>query len=139
MSFRFLLEFRIEGSAANWLPSARGSIALSCVPALILLHPFLQTLAPDVKATQEAKLAELRKVADAHAHSELERKLALRYHKIKFFGEQVVHRDSAVACFAHQPTFLSLSEQCAKMICGSKCQTYVSVSLLLGNEIDRNR
>jgi hypothetical protein len=79
----------------------------------------MQTLAPDVKAKQEAKLAELRKVADAHAHSELERKLALRYHKIKFFGEQVIHLHSAVACFAHQPTFrsLSLSRQCTKMIC----------------------
>lgn len=47
----------------------------------------MQTLAPDVKATQEAKLAELRKVVDAHAQSDLERKLAVRYHKIKFFGE----------------------------------------------------
>eukprot|EP00243_Klebsormidium_subtile_P002464 TRINITY_DN148_c0_g1_i1.p1 TRINITY_DN148_c0_g1~~TRINITY_DN148_c0_g1_i1.p1 ORF type:complete len:388 (-),score=105.55 TRINITY_DN148_c0_g1_i1:65-1228(-) len=50
------------------------------------------TLAPDVKATQEAKLAELRKVVDAHAQSDLERKLAVRYHKIKFFERRKVER-----------------------------------------------
>ncbi|GAQ91534.1 hypothetical protein KFL_008020040 [Klebsormidium nitens] len=50
------------------------------------------TLAPDIKATQEAKLAELRKVVDAHAQSDLERKLAVRYHKIKFFERRKVER-----------------------------------------------
>lgn len=52
--------------------------------ALLLLHPHPQPdLDPKMRARQEAKLEELRGAAAEAARKELERKYALRYHKVR--------------------------------------------------------
>ena len=45
-----------------------------------------------MRARQEAKLAELREQAAEHARKELERKYALRYHKVRFFERVKLER-----------------------------------------------
>ncbi|KAL2621580.1 hypothetical protein R1flu_001785 [Riccia fluitans] len=49
-------------------------------------------LAEEVKDAQEVRLEDLKKQAEQHARSELERKMALRYRRIKFFERRKIER-----------------------------------------------
>lgn len=46
----------------------------------------------EVKDAQQKRLDDLKKQAEFHAHAELERKLALRYRKVKFFERRKIER-----------------------------------------------
>ncbi len=46
----------------------------------------MQVLPAEVKDAQQKKLEELKQQSDVHFRIELERKMALRYRKVKFFG-----------------------------------------------------
>jgi hypothetical protein len=46
----------------------------------------VQVLPAEVKDAQKKKLEELKQQSDVHFRIELERKMALRYRKVKFFG-----------------------------------------------------
>ena len=58
-------------------------------PSLLSTQPDLD---PKARAKQEARLAELRASSGAHARSELERKYATRYHKVRFFERVKLER-----------------------------------------------
>ncbi|XP_057871602.2 rRNA-processing protein EFG1 isoform X2 [Cryptomeria japonica] len=51
-----------------------------------------KNLPQEVKEAQEKKLDELRKLVELQAQSELERKMALRYRKVKFFERRKIER-----------------------------------------------
>jgi hypothetical protein len=53
----------------------------------------LQVLPAEVKDAQQKKLEELKQQSDVHSRSELERKMALRYRKVKFFGINTYNMD----------------------------------------------
>jgi hypothetical protein len=53
----------------------------------------VQVLPPEVKDAQQKKLEELKQQSDVHSRSELERKMALRYRKVKFFGINTYNMD----------------------------------------------
>ena len=46
-----------------------------------------QELPAEVKEAQQKRLEELKLQSDSHARAELERKMALRYRRVKFFGK----------------------------------------------------
>jgi hypothetical protein len=54
----------------------------------------VQVLPAEVKDAQQKKLEELKQQSDVHSRSELERKMALRYRKVKFFGINTYNMDS---------------------------------------------
>jgi uncharacterized coiled-coil DUF342 family protein len=51
-----------------------------------------KVLPPEVKDAQQKKLEELKQQSDVHSRSELERKMALRYRKVKFFERRKIER-----------------------------------------------
>jgi hypothetical protein len=53
----------------------------------------VQVLPAEVKDAQQKKLEELKQQSDVHSRSELERKMALRYRKVKFFGINTYNMD----------------------------------------------
>jgi hypothetical protein len=53
----------------------------------------VQVLPAEVKDAQQKKLEELKQQSDVHSRSELERKMALRYRKVKFFGINTCNMD----------------------------------------------
>lgn len=64
----------------------------------------VQDLPAEVIEAQHRRLDELKQQSDQHATAELERKMALRYRKVKFFGKPVI------MCIADYST-LELSEE----------------------------
>lgn len=50
----------------------------------------MQELPADVKEAQQKRLEELKLQSDSHARAELERKMVLRYRRVKFFGESTM-------------------------------------------------
>jgi hypothetical protein len=53
----------------------------------VYIHVVVQNISQEVKEVQEKKLADLRKLIELQDQSKLERKMALRYRKVKFFGK----------------------------------------------------
>ncbi|CAM6028756.1 unnamed protein product [Sphagnum balticum] len=51
-----------------------------------------KVLPAEVKDAQQKKLEELKQQSDVHSRSELERKMALRYRKVKFFERRKIER-----------------------------------------------
>lgn len=51
----------------------------------------MQELPAEVKEAQQKRLEELKLQSDSHVRAELERKMALRYRRVKFFGESTIH------------------------------------------------
>ena len=49
-----------------------------------------QPISVEVKEAQQQRLEELRKQLELHQRSELEKKMALRYRRVKFFGESLI-------------------------------------------------
>lgn len=58
-----------------------------------------QPLLSEVKDAQEKRLEDLKKQAELHARCELERKMSLRYRRVKFFGKFVTRRPQVVRYF----------------------------------------
>jgi len=50
----------------------------------------VQDLPAEIKEAQQKRLEELKLQSDSHARAELERKMALRYRRVKFFGESTM-------------------------------------------------
>ena len=55
-----------------------------------LVGVFFQELPAAVKEAQQKRLEELKQQSDSHVRAELERKMALRYRRVKFFGKFAV-------------------------------------------------
>ncbi|KAJ7568796.1 hypothetical protein O6H91_01G048900 [Diphasiastrum complanatum] len=111
-----------------------------------------KNLPREIKDAQEKRLAELKKEADLHATSELERKMAVRYRKVKFFERRKIERmirrlekqqrvlaDQVVAENSEQAENISqqlaqLQEDLEYVRFFPKTEKYVS--LFMGNEDD---
>ncbi len=65
---------------------AIGAPSFSLCKYLQILPRNVQVLPAEVKDAQQKKLEELKQQSDVHFRIELERKMALRYRKVKFFG-----------------------------------------------------
>ncbi|KAL3688035.1 hypothetical protein R1sor_014344 [Riccia sorocarpa] len=71
-------------------------------------------LSDEVKHAQEVRLEDLRKQAEQHTRTELERKMALRYRKVKFFERRKIERrirrvEKQLRTMADQSTAVGLS------------------------------
>jgi hypothetical protein len=65
---------------------AIGAPSFSLCKYIQILPRNVQVLPAEVKDAQQKKLEELKQQSDVHFRIELERKMALRYRKVKFFG-----------------------------------------------------
>ena len=73
-----------------WLLFLYLFILLISVPLMPFVIAKLQPLPVEVKEAQQQRLEELRKQLELHQRSELEKKMALRYRRVKFFGESLI-------------------------------------------------
>jgi predicted Zn-dependent peptidase len=71
---------------------AIGAPSFSLCKYIQILPRNVQVLPAEVKDAQQKKLEELKQQSDVHFRIELERKMALRYRKVKFFERRKIER-----------------------------------------------
>lgn len=69
------------------------------------LYHNAQDLPLEIKEAQQKKLEDLKKQQDIQNRLAVERKIFLRYRRIKFFGEYVLYEETGVCSLVEMPSF----------------------------------